>query len=176
MSTFSKCPVPLTVRGTQALVSFAPLAFRHQCLANLLLRLGTNLTRPRAEVGTRRLPQPSVPPRPPRRCASKTCASSWGGRLGPRGTTCHERSRGPRRQCRAQDVATERRAPRRRHRPRLRRRRRRPLTRGRSRLRTRRTTGRTPRAPNAGPRTGPSTQPRTQKATRTRAASSSRLA
>merc|ERR1719174_3338015 len=26
--TFTPCPVPLTVRGTQALVSFAPLAFK----------------------------------------------------------------------------------------------------------------------------------------------------
>ena len=26
--TYVKCPVPLTVRGTQALVSFAPLAFK----------------------------------------------------------------------------------------------------------------------------------------------------
>ena len=28
MDAFVKCPVPLTVRGTQALVSFAPLAFK----------------------------------------------------------------------------------------------------------------------------------------------------
>ena len=35
-----KCPVPLTVRGTQALVSFAPLAFKLFCAArqNAVLR------------------------------------------------------------------------------------------------------------------------------------------
>ena len=34
------CPVPLTVRGTQALVSFAPLAFKLFCAArqNAVLR------------------------------------------------------------------------------------------------------------------------------------------
>ena len=36
----SACPVPLTVRGTQALVSFAPLAFKLFCAArqNAVLR------------------------------------------------------------------------------------------------------------------------------------------
>ena len=35
-----RCPVPLTVRGTQALVSFAPLAFKLFCAArqNAVLR------------------------------------------------------------------------------------------------------------------------------------------
>ena len=38
--TTMNCPVPLTVRGTQALVSFAPLAFKLFCAArqNAVLR------------------------------------------------------------------------------------------------------------------------------------------